>query len=113
MEFNMIIAALLSAVVAGAVGFVIGRKQAIDDGSKLKMEAQRAAQKTLDEAQAEARQKIVNAKEEAAQIRDAADKDMKERRAEVLREEDRLKNGRRCKKTNWRFSKRSSLTLPA
>ncbi|MCX6017799.1 MAG: ribonuclease Y [Chloroflexi bacterium] len=87
--------ALLAAAAAGAGGYVLGRKQAMDDGSKLKAEAQRAAQKTLDEAQAEARQKIVNAKEEAAQIRDTADRDFKERRNEVQREEDRLKNGRR------------------
>jgi ribonucrease Y len=82
---------LVLAVIAGIVALTTGKKQATDVSATLKAEAQ----KSLDEAQARARQMVVDAKEEAAQTRDAADKDVKERRAEVLREEDRLKQQRR------------------
>jgi ribonucrease Y len=91
MEIAIGLGGLVLAVVAALVAFSIGKKQATDVSAALKAEAQKA----LDEAQAKARQMVVDAKEEAAKVRDTADKDMKERRAEVLREEDRLKSARR------------------
>ncbi len=82
---------LVVAVIAALVSFSVGKKQATDISSALKAEAQKA----LDEAQAKARQMVVDAKEEAAKVRDTAERDTKERRNEALREEDRLKASRR------------------
>ena len=82
---------LVVAVIAALVSFSVGKKQATDISSALKAEAQKA----LDEAQAKARQMVVDAKEEAAKVRDTAERDTKERRNEALREEDRLKVSRR------------------
>jgi ribonuclease Y len=79
------------ALVTGITAFILGKKQATDVSAALKAEAQRS----LGEAQAKARQMVVDAKEESVKTRDAADKDQKERRAEVIREEDRLKSQRR------------------
>jgi ribonuclease Y len=79
------------AVISAIVAFGVGKKQATDVSTALKAEAQ----KSLDEAQAKARQMVVDAKEEAVKLRDSAERDLKERRAEVQREEDKLKNARR------------------
>jgi ribonuclease Y len=79
------------ALVAAVIAFLVGKKQATDVSAALKVEAQ----KSLDEAQSKARQMIVDAKEEAAKARDNAERDIKERRSEIQREEDRLKSSRR------------------
>ncbi len=86
-----LIAGIALAVVAGIIAFIIGRRQATDIGASLRAEAQ----KSLDEAQSKARQMVVDAKEEAAKVRETANQDVKERRNEVQREEDRLKTIRR------------------
>jgi ribonucrease Y len=86
-----LIIGIVLAVVAGIVGFITGKRQTTDIGASLRSEAQ----KSLDEAQSKARQFLVDAKEEAAKTRENADRDVKERRTEVQREEDRLKTTRR------------------
>jgi ribonucrease Y len=82
---------LVAAVIASIIAFVVGKKQATDVSAALKVEAQ----KSLDEAQAKARQMVVDAKEESVKLREAAEKDQKERRLEAQREEDKLKTQRR------------------
>lgn len=85
-----VVLGVVIAAVAGVIAYRIGRKQAKDEGAVLRAEAE----KTLNEAQAKARQMLIEAKDEVIKTREAADKDIKERRAEILREEDRLKKRR-------------------
>jgi ribonuclease Y len=80
---------ILGIVVAAAVGLVgyrIGRKQAKDEGAVLRAEAER----TLTEAQAKAREMLVQNKDEILKLRESAERETKERRLEVQREEERL-----------------------
>jgi ribonuclease Y len=89
----LVIEAIIGVVVAAIVGLVsyrIGRKQAKDEGAILRAEAD----KTLSEAQAKARQMLIESKDEVIRTRETADKEIKERRLEVQREEDRLKKRR-------------------
>ena len=84
------IVGVIAAVIVGFIGFRTGRKQAKDEGAVLRVEAE----KTLTETQAKARQILVESKDEALKTRENADKELKERRAETQREEDRLKKRR-------------------
>lgn len=87
------IEAVLGVVIAAIVGVItyrIGRKQAKDEGAVLRAEAD----KTLSEAQAKARQMLIEAKDEVIKTRENADRDIKDRRNEISREEDRLKKRR-------------------
>jgi ribonuclease Y len=86
-----LIGLVLGLVAAGLVAFNIGKKQATDVSAALKIEAQ----KSLDEANAKARQWVVDAKEEATKIRELADKEVKNARAEIQRDEDKLKQRRK------------------
>ncbi len=81
---------LVIAAVVGVITYRIGRKQARDEGAVLRIEAE----KTLNEAQTKARQMLIESKDEVIKTREVADKEIKERRAELLREEDRLKRRR-------------------
>jgi ribonuclease Y len=89
----LVIEAIIGVIVAAIVGLIsyrVGRKQAKDEGAILRAEAD----KTLSEAQAKARQMLIESKDEVIRTREAADKEIKERRLEVQREEDRLKKRR-------------------
>ena len=76
---------IVIAVVAGIVSFRIGRRQSRDEGAVLRAEGERA----LTEAQAKAREMLVQNKDEILKLRDSAERDNKERRLEVQREEER------------------------
>ena len=84
-----IIEAVLGLVLAAVVGYLayrVGRKQAKDEGAVLRAEAER----TLTEAQAKARELLVQNKDELLKLREEAEREIKERRLEVQREEERL-----------------------
>ncbi len=93
MEAFIVIEAVIGVIAAAVVGWLayrVGRQQAKDEGSVLRAEAE----KTLSEAQAKARQMLVEAKDEVIKIRDEADREIKEKRLELQREDDRLKKRR-------------------
>ena len=70
-------------------GEATGRASAVDE-SEVRYAAMRAEiEKTLNEAQVQARVIVTEAKDEAIRLRDNAEKDIKERRNEIQREEDR------------------------
>jgi ribonuclease Y len=77
------------AAIVGLVGYRVGRKQAKDEGAVLRAEAER----TLTETQARSRELLVQTKDEVLRIRETAEREVKERRLELQREEERL--GRR------------------
>ena len=81
----VVIAGIIAAVVAGVIAYRIGRKQSKDEGAVLRAEAER----TLSEAQAKARELLVQNKDEILKMRETADRDIKDRRLEVQREEER------------------------
>jgi ribonuclease Y len=89
----IVIEAVIGVIVAAIVGLIAyraGRKQARDEGAVLRAEAE----KTLSEAQAKARQMLIEAKDEGIKTRESAEKEIRERRTEAQREEDRLKKRR-------------------
>lgn len=81
---------MIIAAIVGLLGYRIGRKQAKDESTVLRVEAE----KTLSEAQAKARQMLIEAKDEIIQTREAVDREIKDQRSELQREEDRLKKRR-------------------
>lgn len=81
---------LVIAAIAGYLAYRTGRNKSQDEGAILRAEAQ----KTLEEAQTKARQHLVEAKDETVNLRDSAEKEIKERRLETQREEDRLRKRR-------------------
>jgi ribonucrease Y len=80
------IVGLIVAAVVGIIAYRIGRKQSRDEGAVLRAEAER----TLVEAQAKAREMLVQNKDEILKLRESAEREIKERRMEVQREEERL-----------------------
>jgi len=82
--------ALVVAAVVGWIGYRLGRQRAKDEGAYLRVEAE----KTLSEAQAKARQMLMEAKDEVIKLRDELDQELRARRQEIQREEDRLKKRR-------------------
>ena len=89
----IVVEAVIGVVIAAAVGLMgyrLGRQRAKDEGAVLRAEAER----TLSEAQAKARQMLIEVKDEIIKIRDEADQEIKERRLELQREDDRLKKRR-------------------
>lgn len=85
-----VIIGLLIAAVVGGVAYSVGRRQAKDEGAVLRAQAEKA----LSEAQAKARQILIEAKDEILREREAFERELKDRRAELQREEDRLKRRR-------------------
>lgn len=85
--FLVLIAILgvIAAVVAGIYSYRKGRKEARDEGAVLRVEAER----TLTEAQAKARELLAQNKDELSKLRDSAEREFKERRLEIQREEER------------------------
>jgi len=83
-----VIEAILGIVIAigvGIIGYRVGRRQSRDEGAVLRAEAER----TLTEAQAKARELLMQNKDEVLKLREAAERETKERRLEVQREEER------------------------
>ncbi|MCL4507475.1 MAG: ribonuclease Y [Chloroflexi bacterium] len=76
---------VIVAAIAGIIAYRVGRKQSKDEGAVLRAEAER----TLTEAQAKARELLVQNKDEVLKLRETADREIKERRLEVQREEER------------------------
>src|SRR2546423_12190343 len=88
--------AILGAVIGYDVGLAIGallgytaRRRATRDREP---EAEQAASKILDDAQAKEKETLLSAKEEAIQLRAQAEQESKARRDEVLRLEQRVAN---------------------
>lgn len=63
------VVALIVAAMVGWIGYRLGRQRAKDEGAYLRVEAE----KTLSEAQAKARQMLVEAKDEIIKLRDDFD----------------------------------------
>jgi ribonuclease Y len=83
-----VVVAIIVAVVAALAGFFAyraGRKVSRDEGAVLRAEAER----TLVEAQAKARELLVQNKDEILKLRDSAEREVKDRRQEIQREEER------------------------
>ncbi|HQV70391.1 MAG: ribonuclease Y [Anaerolineae bacterium] len=76
---------LAVAAVVGVMGYRKGRKEARDEGAVLRTEAE----KTLTEAQAKARELLVQSKDEILRERVTTENELKERRLEISREEER------------------------
>jgi ribonucrease Y len=81
----VVIIGIIVAVAAGIGSYRIGRRQSRDEGAVLRAEGER----TLTEAQAKARELLVQNKDEIQKLRDAAERELKERRLEISREEER------------------------
>ena len=81
---GLIVGLLIGAAVA-VYAYRTARKKTRDEGAVLRVEAE----KTLAEAQAKSRELLVVAKDEAIKVRDSAESEFKERRAEIQREEER------------------------
>ncbi len=92
-ETLFIIEAIIGALVAlvvGVVAYRAGHKKSKLEGAVLRAEAEKA----LEEAQARARQVLLEAKDGAIQVRNELEREVRERRAELQREEDKLKRRR-------------------
>ncbi|MBX7212798.1 MAG: ribonuclease Y [Thermoflexales bacterium] len=76
---------LIIAAAGIAYAYRTGRKQARDEGAVLRNEAE----KTLVEAQARARELLVQAKDESIRTRESAEQEFKDRRSEIQKEEER------------------------
>ena len=88
------IAVIVSAVVFGIIGFILGglhRKRVAESaiGSATE-EATRIVNQAVQTAENKKRESILEAKDEIHALRTEADKDIKERRAEVQRQERRI-----------------------
>ena len=81
---GLIIGLLIGAAIA-VYAYRTARQKTRDEGAVLRVEAE----KTLAEAQAKSRELLVVAKDEAIKVRDSAESEFKERRAEIQREEER------------------------
>lgn len=89
-----IVIGVLCAIVFGVIGFVIGglmkEKQAQNDKNSAVQEATRIINNALSEAESVKKARIVEAKDEIHKLRSDADKDIRERRNEVQKQEKRL-----------------------
>lgn len=70
-------------------GEATGRASATDESAARYAAMQSEVEKTIEDAQGKARAIVTEAKDEAIKLREGADKDVKERRNEISREEDR------------------------
>ncbi|MFR5876218.1 MAG: ribonuclease Y [Eubacterium sp.] len=89
-----IIVGVVCAVVFGILGFIIGGllkdKQAQNDKNSAIQEATRIVNNALAEAENTKKARLVEAKDEIHKLRSDADKDIRERRTEVQKQEKRL-----------------------
>lgn len=89
-----IIIAIVCAVVFAAIGFVVGsefrRRTSEKEIGSATQEATRILNNALSEAEATKKARLVEAKDEIHKLRTDADRDIRERRSEVQRQEKRL-----------------------
>ena len=94
MEPITIILAVVSAVVFGAGGFVIGglhrKKVAEAEIGSANEEALRIVNQAVQTAESKKKEAILEAKDEIHKLRNEVDKELRERRAEVQRQENRI-----------------------
>ncbi|MBR5201656.1 MAG: ribonuclease Y [Clostridia bacterium] len=94
MEPITIILAVVSAVVFGALGFVIGslyrKKVAEAKIGSANEEALRIVNQAVQSAESKKKEAILEAKDEIHKLRSEVDKELRERRAEVQRQENRI-----------------------
>ncbi len=101
MEFAIGVIGLLVGVIAGAFGgFMMGAKRAREDGEAAKEAAEKEAQRLLnaarDDASAITKQAELTAKEALLAQQEAAEKELRERRQELVKAEERF-DGRESK----------------
>ena len=85
-----ILGVVIGAVVGLAVGALLGYALKRSSTRDQELEAQQAAAKLLSDAQAKEKEILLGAKEEAIQARGQAEQEVKTRRDEVLRLEQRV-----------------------
>lgn len=89
-----VVIAVVSAVVFGALGFVLGgihrKKVAEAEIGSANEEALRIVNQAVQTAESKKKEAILEAKDEIHKLRNEADKELRERRAEVQRQERRL-----------------------
>lgn len=85
-----IVIAIISLVVGGGIGYLIHYYQMKALGTAARLEAQRI----IDEAQTEAREITLSAKDEELRLREQAENDIKRMRQNLQREEERLQKRR-------------------
>lgn len=89
-----LIVGVISAVIFGIIGFFLGsehrRKTAEKEIGSATQEATKIINNALAEAEASKKEKLVEAKDEIHKLRSDADRDIRERRSEVQRQENRL-----------------------
>ena len=89
-----IIAAVIAAVVFGVIGFILGiehrRKTSEKEIGSATQEATRIINNALSEAETTKKARLVEAKDEIHKLRTDADRDIRERRNEVQKQEKRL-----------------------
>lgn len=89
-----LIVGVISAVIFGIIGFFLGsehrRKTAEKEIGSATQEATKIINNALAEAEASKKEKLVEAKDEIHKLRSDADRDIRERRSEVQRQESRL-----------------------
>ena len=94
MEPITIILAVVSAVVFGAGGFVVGglhrKKVAEAEIGSANEEALRIVNQAVQTAESKKKEAILEAKDEIHKLRNEVDKELRERRAEVQRQENRI-----------------------
>ncbi len=90
----VVIVGIVCAAIFGVIGFIIGglfkEKQAQNDKNSALQEATRIVNNALAEAEATKKARLVEAKDEIHKLRSDADKDIRERRTEVQKQEKRL-----------------------
>ena len=94
MELITIIIAVVSAVVFGVIGFVVGnlyrKKVAEAKIGSANEEALRIVNQAVQTAESKKKEAILEAKDEIHKLRSEVDKELRERRAEVQRQENRI-----------------------
>lgn len=95
MEFAIGVIGLLIGVIAGAVGgFMMGAKRSKEDGAAIQEAAQKEADRMLavakDDASAITKEAELKAKEAVLAQQEAAEKEVRERRQELVKSEERL-----------------------
>ena len=94
MELITIILAVVSAVVFGVGGFVVGglhrKKVAEAEIGSANEEALRIVNQAVQTAESKKKEAILEAKDEIHKLRNEVDKELRERRAEVQRQENRI-----------------------
>ena len=87
---NAILGVVIGAVVGLAIGALLGYAAKRSSTRDQELEAQQAAARLLSDAQAKEKEILLGAKEEAIQVRGQAEQEVKTRRDEVLRLEQRV-----------------------